>query len=164
MGGLDWVKNTNEMERFLNLTLSLIHPDLFRSGLLMLHKLRELEATREVAKEWQSVFTGISVISNRVTPPHRDSKGRAEWFDVLINYCSSKSSPHLLIKDLGLDLKYSTGTLVGFCGLVLEHEVKAWGSGDRVCLAHFMREKVGECLNAPPAGWVNKSIYFPNAL
>ena len=111
----------------MNLTLSLIHPKLFETGLDILRKLREWDDTKAVAREWQSVYTGISIISNRVTSSHRASRGRAEWYDLLANYCdeddTAASIPHLLIRDLGLDLSYSSGTVIGLCGSVLEHEV-----------------------------------------
>jgi hypothetical protein len=118
---------TKNVERFLNLTLSLIHPDLFTSGAIMLQKLRAMETTTEIASEWQSVYTGIQIISNRITPAHRDSKGRAEWFDLLASYTGGGSKPHLLVHDLGLDLEYSSGTVVGLCGTIFGHEVRAWG-------------------------------------
>jgi hypothetical protein len=155
-----WIETSNNLERFLNLTLSLVNPDLFYSGLLTLEKLRELETTKDIAQHWQSVYTGISVISNRLTPPHRDSKGRPEWFDTIVNY-SNLSSPRLFFEDLGLELEYSGGTVVAFCGSVFKHEVGAWGDGDRVCYAHFMRKSVLEHLKVPVAGWVKHKMYFP---
>jgi hypothetical protein len=156
------MKSSKNVEVFLNLTLSLIHPKLFKSGLLMLQKQRESEDTEVIARLWQSVYTGISVIGNRVTRSHRDSKGRPEWYDLLANYADEDvgAAPHLLIKDVGLDLKYSSGTVVGLCGSILEHEVRHWGAGDRVCLAHFMRESVRKRLDVPPAGWVTQSMYY----
>jgi hypothetical protein len=148
------------LERFLNLTLSLINPELFECGLLMLQRLRELDTTKEIARQWQSVYNGISIISNRVTPAHRDSKGRPEWFDTLISYSDPSSRPRLLLEDLGLDLDYSSGTVVSFCGSIFKHEVKDWGNGDRVCYAHFMREATRERLDVPPAGWLERKLYF----
>ena len=58
------------------------------SRLSMLQKLQQLETTKDVAWKWQSVYTGIVIISNRATPAHWDSKGRPEWFDLLLNYSS----------------------------------------------------------------------------
>jgi hypothetical protein len=49
--------------------------------------------------------------------------------------------------------------VVSFCGSILEHEVRSWGVGDRVCYAHFMRETVRDRLDVPPAGWVKQDIY-----
>lgn len=130
----------------------------------MLRKLRSLDNTKAVAREWQSVYSGISIVSNQMTPSHRDSKGRPQWYDLLANYCdedeAAGSTPRLLVKDLGMDLRYSNGTVIGFCGSVLEHEVESWGAGDRVCQARFMRKSVQERLEVPPAGWVDQNIYF----
>jgi len=148
-----------DLERFLNLALSLIHPSLYDLGLSMLRKIRQEEDTKEISQQWQSVYTGIAVISNRRSPSHRDTKGRPEWFDTLISYSDSRSRPRLLIEDLGMDLDYSSGTVVSFCGSVLKHEVRSWGVGDRVCYAHFMRDSVRSRLKMPPAGWVNRSMY-----
>ena len=161
LGSSDWIQNSNHIERFLNLTLSLIHPELFKSGLQMLHKLRRYSGTKEVTQEWQSVYTGIGIISNRKTPSHRDRKGRPQWFDMLVSYCGTETRPRLIVKDVGLDLKYSSGTVIGFCGSILEHEVQSKGVGDRVCYAHFMREEVRDHLNVAPAGWVNQEMYLP---
>jgi len=77
-----------------------------------------------------------------------------------MNYSGSDGEPKLLIDDLGLELNYSSGTVVGLCGTILEHEVRSWGIGDRVCYAHFMRESVRGRLGSPPAGWVNQDIYL----
>jgi hypothetical protein len=152
---------SNDVENFLNLTLYLINPDLFRMGLEMLQKLRNLDRTKDIAQLWKSVYTGIAIICNRITPLHRDSKGRIEWFDILSSYSESGTSPRLLIEDIGLDLEYSSGTVVGFCGSVLKHGVEAWGQGDRICYAHFMRESVRQRLEVIPASWVYRDIYLP---
>ena len=127
----------------------------------MLQSLRNSDNTEAVAGNWQSVYTGISIISNRRTPSHRDSKGRPEWYDTLVSYSGPGARPLLSIKDLGLHLKYSSGTVVGLCGTILEHQVSSWGQGDRVCLAHFMRESVRERLGVAAAGWVNREMHLP---
>jgi hypothetical protein len=156
------MESSNDLECFLNLTLSLIHPDLFRTGLGMLLKLRMLETTKAIAQEWKSVHTGVSVISNRITPSHRDSRSRAEWYNTLVNYADGgdSSKPQMLIKDIGLDLDYSSGAVISFCGSVFEHEVQFWGQGDRVCQAHFMQESVRKRLGVSAAGWVNQDTYY----
>jgi hypothetical protein len=117
-----------------------------------------LEKTKDVASKWQSVFTGIAIISNRATPFHQNLKRRPEWFDGLLNYSGVGNRAQLLIKDLGLTLEYSTG-VVGFCRPILQHEVRSSGNSDRVCYAHFMRESVRKRLDVPPGGWVNRSLY-----
>lgn len=160
LGSLDWIRLSKEVEMFLNLTVSLVNPHLFKSGLEMLQKLRQGEKTWEIANQWQSIYTGVSVISNRTTPAHRDSKGRPEWYDTLINYSDPFTRPQLSIEDLGLDLDYPSGTVVSFCGSIFRHGVKDWGDGDRVCYAHFMRESVRSRLDVAPAGWLERGVYL----
>jgi hypothetical protein len=154
---------TKYVEQFMNLTLSLIHPELFQCGLEMLRSLRQTDATEGVAHRWQSVYTGIAIICNRLSPAHRDSKSNPEWFDTLLSYSDTTASPRLKLTDIGLDLDYSSGTVVGFCGTVLKHQVESWGMGDRICLAHFMRESVRKRLNVDRAGWVYRDKYLPDA-
>ena len=61
---LNWMCLSNPVEGFLNVALSLIHPDLFCCGLDMLKELRKRDGSRQIANEWQLVFTGIVVIVN----------------------------------------------------------------------------------------------------
>ena len=150
------------MERFINLTLSLIHPDLYKMGLEILTSLREYRPTSDVATLWQSVCTGISVICNRGTPLHRDTKGRPEWYDILLNYHETGPIPRLFLEDIGLDLEYSSGTVVGFCGSILKHGVELPGVQNRICYAHFMRESVRARFKIEPAGWVYRESYLPD--
>ncbi len=157
-GGGSWLDTTKSTEKFLNLTLSLINPGLYHQGQMMLAKLQELNSTSAVTLEWESGYTGIQVICNRVTPTHRDSKGHPEWYDLLTGIAEG-SLPQLMVNDLGLELAYYRGSVIGLCGNVLEHQVKAWGNGDRVCYAHFMWEAVRERLGVVPAGWVMQSTY-----
>jgi hypothetical protein len=84
-------------------------------------------------------------------PAHQDRRGQHEWFDTLLNCCDEEACPSLLIKDLGLNLEYFSGTIVGFCGSIFEHEVQSWGESDRVCYAHFLWENVRERLEVPAA-------------
>jgi hypothetical protein len=96
-----------------------------------------------------------------VTPAHRDHKGKPEWFDLLLNYAGIDSAPRLIIADVGLDLEYSSGMVVGLCGTIFEHEVRSWGDGDRICYAHFMQEAVRKHLEADDPGWVYQKTYLP---
>ena len=80
------------IENFLNLTLSLINTGLFKQGLDMLHKLHQLDTTKEITQQWQSVYTGIYIICNHRTPFHWDSKGRPEWYFTLVSYSGDAQS------------------------------------------------------------------------
>ena len=144
LGSSNWLDISNTAEMFLNLTLSLIHPELFNCRLLMLQKLWQLETTKDVAWKWQSVYTGIAIISNRATPAHWNSKGRPEWFDLLLNYSSIGNRAQLLVKDLGLTLEYSTGTIVGF---VDQSFSIRWGLGE-AAIGSVMRISCGSRLGS----------------
>ena len=130
---------------------------------MMLRKLHRLLTTKDVALRWQSVHTGIAIICNRLMRSHRDGKGRPEWYDSLVNYSGSGGKPQLLIKDLGMDLEYSSVMMVGFCGMIFKHEVKSWGSGDSLLCSFYERiceEKIGrtscwmgETANIPLVWW-----------
>ena len=84
---------SDDVEKFLNLTLSLINPDFFQSGLEMLRKLHLSEQTKDITQQWQSVYTSIAVICICWMPLHRDGKGRPEWFNTLLNYSEPGDSP-----------------------------------------------------------------------
>jgi hypothetical protein len=96
---------------FLNLMLSLIHPELHTMGLEILQQLQNLPSTTRVTSELVSAYTGIQVISNHLTPGHWDSKGRPEWYDLLTSI-GRGSLPHLRVNDIGFQLAYHPGSLV----------------------------------------------------
>jgi hypothetical protein len=81
-GSKEWMKESQDLEILINLTLSIINPGLFKMGLEMLKKKKKKNAPssryQKIAQGWQSVYSGIAIICNRVTPSHRDSKGRPE--------------------------------------------------------------------------------------
>jgi len=157
-----WLDTTAPAEEYLNALMSVIHPDLHAAGERALDRLRKQDSTSEIACKWTSIFTGIQTISNRVTPSHRDSRGRPQWYD-LITVVGTGSAAKLILPGLGVDLAYTPGAVVGLCGSIIEHEVKHWGSGDRVCYAHFMRKAVLERLGCHSEAWVNIQMYRGHA-
>ena len=60
---------------------------------------------------------------------------------------------------MGLKLDYGPRTVVGACGQIFEHSVDFWGEGDRICYAHFMRDKVRAQFGVDPGGWVMQDLY-----
>ena len=51
------------------------------------------EGIKGIALLLQSVFKGVSVISSRKTPKHRDGKRRSKWFDLLAKFFQVGSDP-----------------------------------------------------------------------
>ena len=136
---------------------------MYDSGRLALEEHKKQELTGQIGKKWKSVYMGIQVISNRLTPAHRDSKGQPHWYDLLVSL-GHGGIPELSLEDLGLKLRYPTGTVVGLCGNLLKHEVKYWGHGERVCYAHFMRTAVLNTLGCSMGDWVRADDYAPVGL
>ena len=132
--------------------LAITHPEQYETGVKAFEifsedpdLLREPEMFREIIGSWWSPFSGVSVISNRRTPAHRDNNSRANWYDVLVTV---GHYPTLGIRFPGLDttFSYNNGTAVALCGQILTHEVAEIGYGSRWCFAWFMRETIRERL------------------
>jgi hypothetical protein len=135
-----------------NDVLSLIHPRLYENAMQGLVKLRTLPLTMEKASIWTSAYSGISVMTNRRSIPHRDRWGSPPWYDFLLN-TGNYEGASLDFPELGLSLRYEAGTGVALCGNILLHKVDYWGSGDRVCYAMFLRKAVLERLESHYVGW-----------
>ncbi len=139
----------------LGAVFRVMHPELYlrsREALLSLGQNPEFD---EILQHWGTAFNAISVISNRITPEHRDTQSRKEWFDLLVaigNY----SAATLRLPGLGIELVYHSGTLVFFSGKLLQHAVDGWDGTDRVCLAYYMRDLVQERAGIPAAGWMKQ--------
>jgi hypothetical protein len=144
--------------KLLNKAMSLVHPELHQLGMAGLEQLRKAPETADLAAEWTSVFTGVSVVVNRVTKPHRDRKAELPWYDLLVSLGTHQQAK-LGLPELGLELHYPPGTAVAFCGNLFTHEVGNWGEGDRLCYAFFMRKAVLSRLGQEGSNWVPGNVY-----
>ena len=107
---------------------------------------------KEVLSLWSVPFSGVSIISNRSTPLHRDCNSRKEWMDLLVALGKYQRGI-MTLPGLGVELLYSPGTVVGIAGRVLQHGVEC--DGERACLAYYMRDKVHERLGVRAPSWFN---------
>jgi hypothetical protein len=145
---------------FLNKILALTHPSLHDAGAVALERLQENEDTREYAKKWKSTFSGISVVSNRVSPIHRDHHGMLEWYDQLVGF-GTYHSASLVIPELGASFDYRPGTVIHLCGNLLQHGLDSWEGGDRFCYAHFFRKDVLKRLVVEDLpSWSHQAVYL----
>jgi hypothetical protein len=159
--GATFLQSTAHVEILCNTILALISPDLYSIGMDAIKKIHGGEALaswHDNVKLWLSAFSGIQVISNRVTPPHRDSKAAPAVFDLLVSAGTHKKA-HLTLHDIKTELMYKPGTVVAICGKVLLHEVKSWEGGERICIAHFIRDAVHSRLGLPRPDWVTRKRY-----
>lgn len=78
---------------------------------------------------------------NRVTPPHLDYRGHPAGFDLLA-CVGTAFGAFMDFPGIGARVPYPPGSVVLISAKVLKHSVPAWGAGDRICWAQWMREAV----------------------
>lgn len=156
-GAIQWLAEIAETNAILSAILRVMHPDQFQAGKSALEKLRGQPDLAEVLDKWSSVFTGVAVISNRITPGHRDTGGRLPWYDLLAtvgNYHDAEFE----LSTLGIKLRYNPGTVIAVAGKTLEHGMPSF-KGERVCYAFFMKESVHERMRVEAPGWMTHRYY-----
>lgn len=156
---LDWLDAISESNAILSAILAVIHPNLYDAGWQTAKRLRSTAEIdpQDLFSRWASVFSGVGVISNRDTLPHRDDQSRFNWYDIIATVGSYRDC-NMELPGLGISLEYRPGTVVGISGRVLEHAVPSF-KGDRVCYAYFMRNNVHEWAKVPGSDWMYTKYY-----
>ena len=164
IGVQEFIRGIQHLEVCLNALFSIIAPDLYKLGVAAIQKLhrehnilfsdppqsREKEWTQVMNNValWPTVFSGLAVIANRVTPAHRDDNGYYPWYDLL--YSGGLHTKALLkVPDLNKTFLYKPGTVTAICGAIFRHQVKVFTGEDRVCFAHYMRFGVIDRMQLP---------------
>jgi len=153
--GSIFLEKVANAELLHNAILSLVSPDLYLQGLQAVDRLSEGTVPYERhrnADKWTSVFSALQVIVNRKTPGHRD-QGAAPMVYDLLTCAGTYTHSVLQVRDLGARFYYNPGTVIALCGKVLLHEVKNWEGGERICIAHYMRDNVHQCLGLRRPFW-----------
>jgi hypothetical protein len=101
----------------------------------------------------------MQVIVNRLTPPHRDMGGSPTHYDLLVS-AGTHSKARLEFREIGLELSYSPGTMAIVCGRVFLHEVRGWEDGERICVAHMMKDDVHDRQDVARPKWPEQSQYL----
>lgn len=157
--GREWLSLLPGFESILDKLLELVAPKQHRAGLEAQEKLLKDDAQvlsekeRQILKDWPSVFTGIAVISNRITPPHRDRGGSIFDYDILASNGTHEKAT-LEIRDAGVTFAYEPGVVILLLGKLLQHAVPSWKGGERVCFAHFMKTNVLDRYSKTQRDWV----------
>ena len=136
----NWLQRVEPFEQFANAVLGIVHPDLLDAGLKANSALND-RLSSDKPCNWTSAYSGIDVIVNRMTPPHRDAGGAASFYDLLISLGEGHQA-EFHVSDLDARFAYGPGSLILITGKILEHAVPAWGGGERVALAHYMKDLV----------------------
>ena len=101
--GAKFLQTIMQGELLCNATATLIHPELYNTGMAAVHQLQMgsiLHSTHPNVNLWPSFFSGIQVIVNRDTPPHRDMGGSPTCYDFLLSSGTHKQS-RLDLPELG---------------------------------------------------------------
>ncbi|KAI6098440.1 hypothetical protein EDD16DRAFT_1498337, partial [Pisolithus croceorrhizus] len=89
---------------------------------------------------WPSIYLGIDVIVNQETPPHLDQVSAPSLLDLVVSLGTHDAQFH--ISELGTIFCYQPGTMIYLAGKLLTHSVPKWETGERIALAHHMKDAV----------------------
>jgi len=160
-----WLTKMQVVEPLLNALTTIIAPGLFDAGSQSISKIKKEEERTHSGEKyikkvigWPSVYSGISVISNRTTLFHTDRGGYESAMDLLAA-CGTHDNCNIEVQELGASFQYRPGAVLFICGFFLQHGVFNW-TGDRVCYAHYFKDKVHERNGVQRAGWENISKYL----
>jgi hypothetical protein len=159
----EWLRANQLPLALIGGILSIIQPSLFDMGVQALLELESdpklcenPERLREVLQFWHAPFSGISVISNRITPLHCDTGGRAEWTDLLLAL-GEYDNGRLNVPAFGYTFKYNPGTILAFSSKIFRHGATC--EGNRAAIAFYMRDNVLNRLGLPSGTWLQQADY-----
>ena len=170
---VQWLQKIKPVEELLDKLFSAISPKLHSTASTVMGRVRS-GGLPIGSKGWPQddivriagAASGVSVIANRASVCHVDTKGSKEWYDFLLT-AGTYNKCWFRLPDLQLQLEYLPGTVVALNGRILRHEVLEWKGGDRVCYAHWTRPNVLEALSTGPErdseswpSWVAQSDYM----
>ncbi|KAG1798340.1 hypothetical protein EV424DRAFT_1332991 [Suillus variegatus] len=89
-------------------------------------------------RQWTSSFTVLAIMCNRCSPLHRDSQSLAQWFDIITSV-GDYGPVRMKLPNIGIDIAYNSGVMVGTSGRIVRHGVDSVIS-DRVSWVWYMRD------------------------
>ena len=90
---------------------------------------------------WPTVYPGMDVIANRITPKHYDQGGAFSFYDHLVSFGQDHDA-HFWVDDLDAEFAYQPGTSILFSDKGLHHSVPEWSGGERLVIAHYANHRV----------------------
>jgi hypothetical protein len=166
--GAAFLQRIHHGELLCNAVTALITPEMYEGGLETIAKTKlgvEMASLHDHVQLWPSVFTALQVIVNRKTGPHRDKGGCFSHFDLLVSL-GTHTKAFLHLRELAVSFEYLPGSMVAVCGKVFLHEIvdgeggDGWQGGERICIAHFMKDGVHSRLGQPRPSWPKKDTYM----
>lgn len=80
---------------------------------------------------------GRAIMFNRQTPSHTDDQDPLPSWATMITLGKFSTGGELFIPRLNLEIQYHPRDSVILRGRILPHEVRPWGPGQRISIAHF---------------------------
>ncbi|KAI6111092.1 hypothetical protein F5141DRAFT_1214590 [Pisolithus sp. B1] len=137
----EWLHEISYAEEFWNSISGLVLPDPARVGKDVIAPKGDWVVTQPPSgTQWPSIYVGIDVIVNQETPPHLDKVSAPSLLDLLVSLGTHDAQFH--VWDLGSIFSYQPGTMIYLAGKLLHHSVPKWDKGERIALAHYMKDAV----------------------
>lgn len=155
--GRELVKTGGDAFSIVSGVLSIIHPDQYDMGRLTHDRIIHSNTSGTTVQEWPSVYSALSIISNRKTPYHRDCHSRMPWYDSLMSIGPYGIAP-LYLEPFRFRVNNPAGSLCAFSGMAIRHGVRKCMKS-RISFAWYMRENVREGQDVSPAGWMRQEVY-----
>ncbi|KAG1717283.1 hypothetical protein EDB19DRAFT_1651486, partial [Suillus lakei] len=158
-----WLAALSTTEFFWNAITAAVAPGLFEAGsAAILGALREVSSKSKkspAVSQWPSIFSGLEIIANRVTPSHRDGGGAPPLHDLLVSLGIGHTAT-IKLADVQAELDYFPGTMLYISGIILEHSVGPWVDGERFVVAHFMKDKVHDRVGVKRPNFPMQSFFL----
>ncbi|KAF8226349.1 hypothetical protein L208DRAFT_1302482, partial [Tricholoma matsutake] len=145
-----WLEDIAESLALMGAFLNVAHPELYAAGRKAFLKLIEKpdmvkdgeeHAVLALLQFWTIPFSGYSLISDGCIPFHRDNNSQGSWFNFLTTIGEYESGSRLILKNLQMELKYNSGTMVALLGKLVRHGTTEF-RGNWICIAQYMRDNV----------------------
>ena len=134
-----WLLDIGYIQEFWNSITWTVLPDMAKVGQDALAASHSQVKVKNPVK-WPSIYSAVDIIINQETPPHLDGTAAPSLLDLVVSLGSHDTVFQIL--DLGAVLAYPPGTMIFLAGKILEHHVPKWGKGERIALAHYMKDAV----------------------
>ena len=155
--GGQFISKIEEVHGLLSGILRIMHPQQYHASMKAMQRILTSPKHTEIIDRWGCPFNALSIIVNRRCRPHRDTKSRISYFDLLGSF-GNFTDFQFHMKSIGVTVNVQSGGMIGLCGHLILHEASEC-VGDRVCYAWYMRGSVHSAMEVAPASWMNQQVY-----
>jgi len=81
-----WLQKVTDPLKFMDNILSISYPTLYDTTYQVMRKLKADPITGQYTSLWPTVYSGLSLITNRTSKEHRDHFGDTSWYDQVVTF------------------------------------------------------------------------------